>query len=194
MAKPKTQTQIEEISEQPQAVETMEQVEEVSPEDLAELDKQLTKPIETNTATASAAIAAQATQSKLRTIQEIEADLKKPIPDRFIKQLKAGPARGAKYVPWVVVQRILSYYAPGWSTHSIGFSTPVGTAVITELTIPTATGPVTRAGHGFEPHQTTNRTGEVKDTGFGGAPVVASAQAFKRSAVAYGLGRDLYPV
>jgi hypothetical protein len=169
----------------------MEQVEQVSAEELAALDEtikeQETHPLK------KAALNAQG-QLPLRTIQEIEADLSKPIPARFLRTLKFGPAKGATYVPWMIVEKLLSYYAPGWSTTSAGFSTPIGTTIITHLTIPTVTGPVTRAGHGFEAHQTTNAKGETKDTGFGGAAVVASRQAFKRASVAYGLGRDLYPV
>ncbi len=104
-----------------------------------------------------------------------------------------GAAKGASYIPWMFVEKYLDHFAPGWSTKSVGFSTPVGATIITELSIPTRTGIVTRAGHGFEAHQT-NSGGVVKDTGFGGAPVIASRQAFKRASVAFGLGRDLYPV
>jgi hypothetical protein len=185
-------TEEKEIKDQAKQVETVGDVDQVTEEELQEVDKTLkaSEPTEEEKIKQSALVS----QTQLRTIQEIEEDLKKPIPQKYIRVLTAGPARGAKYVPWMIVQRILSYYAPGWSTISTGFSTPIGVAIITQLTIPTATGPVTRAGHGFEAHQTTNRQGEIKDTGFGGAAVVASAQAFKRSSVAFGLGRDLYPV
>ena len=177
---------------EPKVVQTMEDVESVSPEELAALEESI-KEQEGQDATKKEALAVQG-QQPLRTIQEIEADLSKPIPERFLRTLKFGAAKGATYVPWMVVEKLLSFYAPGWSTTSEGFSTPVGTTIITHLSIPTATGVVTRAGHGFEAHQTTNAKGETKDTGFGGAAVIASRQAFKRAAVAFGLGRDLYPV
>jgi hypothetical protein len=160
-----------------------EDIEQVSAEELAQLDEDLNRTTNpaNNTTTAGAV--------PFRTIQEIEEDLKKPVPEKYVKTLTAGPAKGKSYIPWAVVQRMLSYYAPGWSTSSQAIDTPIGVGVITHLTIPTATGPVTRAGHGFEPHKTAGGN----NTGFGGAIVVASAQAFKRSAVSYGLGRDLYP-
>jgi hypothetical protein len=160
------------------------EIEEVSEAELQQLDESLKQeaPVNIHASKNSSA-------SAFRTIQEIETDLKKPVPSKFVKKLQAGPASGKSYIPWMVVQRILSFYAPGWSTTSSAVDTPVGVGVITHLTIPTATGPVTRAGHGFEPHLTNNG----KPTGYGGAIVVASAQAFKRSAVTYGLGRDLYP-
>jgi hypothetical protein len=177
---------------EPKVVETIEQVEELSPEEIQQFDEHLQEQSAT-TSPVSETLASQGS-SGFRTIQEIEADLKKPVPKQYLRKLNFGPAKGATYVPWMIVERMLSYYAPGWSTHSTGFSTPIGTTIITELTIPTATGPVTRAGHGFEPHQTVNAKGEVKDTGFGGAAIIASRQAFKRAAVAFGLARDLYPI
>jgi hypothetical protein len=174
-------------------VENVEQLEEVSEAELAEVDEILnSKLITPEQAEKKENLKMQS--NGLRTIQEIESDLKEPVPAKYLRKLNFGPAKGAVYVPWMIVERMLSFYAPGWSTTSEGFTTPIGTAIITHLTIPTSHGPVTRAGHGFEAHQTTNNKGETKDTGFGGAPVVASRQAFKRAAVAFGLARDLYPV
>jgi hypothetical protein len=183
-----------ESNEQVKEVETLEQVEEVTTEELEAVDKELqSRKDKTKDSVVSSALAAQGSVG-FKTIEQIEADLSKPLHPSHLKKLKFGSAKGATYVPWMIAEKYLSHFAPGWSTVSTGFSTPIGVAIIVELTIPTANGLVTRAGHGFEAHQTTNKDGITKDTGFGGAPVVASRQAFKRSAVAFGLGRDLYPV
>jgi len=178
--------------EEPKTVDSMEQVEEVSAEEVAQLEQEL-QAQKQESHPKSAALAAQSGQ--LRTIEEIIADLSKPIHPKYLRTLKFGSAKGATYIPWMFAEKYLDHFAPGWSTTSTGFSTPVGTCIIDHLTIPTANGAVTRAGHGFEAHQTVNKnTGEVKDTGFGGSAVIASRQAFKRAAVSFGLGRDLYPV
>ena len=141
-----------EVKEEPKVVETLEQVEQLSGEELQQFDQHLQ---EQETSPVAATLATQG-NIPLRSIQEIEEDLKKPVPQKYLRKLNFGPAKGATYVPWMIVERMLSYFAPGWSTRSTGFSTPIGTTIITELTIPTSGGPVTRAGHGFEPHQTTN--------------------------------------
>jgi hypothetical protein len=185
MAKKTTEQNVE-----PKVVETMEEVENISEEDLQQLDEEIQQQkAEADNDPKKSTIAAQ---SNLRTLGEIIDDLKKPIHPKFLKKLKVGGTT-ATYVPWLVIIKYLDHFAPGWSTRSEGFSTPIGATVVTHLTIPTSDfGPVTRAGHGFEAHQTTNFKGEIKNTGFGGAPVIASAQAFKRSAVAFSLGAFLY--
>jgi hypothetical protein len=180
-------------SPEPKTVETIEQVEEVSAEELAAVEADLQQQkAEAEAHPKSKALAAQS--GNLRTIEEIIADLSKPVHPKYLRTLKFGAAKGATYVPWMIVEKYLDHFAPGWSTTSTGFSTPIGTTIIDHLSIPTSNGPVTRAGHGFEAHQTTNAQGQTKDTGFGGAAIIASRQAFKRAAVAFGLGRDLYPV
>lgn len=181
------------LVEEPKPVESLEQVDDVSEAELKAVDEEIQKQKEqASTSPVTATLASQG-NSGYRTIQEIEADLSKPIHPKFLRQLKFGAAKGATYVPWPIVQKYLSHFAPGWETTSTGFSTPVGATIITHLTIPTATGKVTRVGHGFEAHQTTNSQGITKDTGFGGASIIASRQAFKRASVEFGLGKDLYP-
>jgi hypothetical protein len=191
MATKKDTKESPKVVEAPKVVETMEAVEDVSPQELQELENELKAKKEENDPK-SAALAAQSGQ--LRTIEEIIEDLSKPVHPKYLRKLQFGAAKGATYIPWMFVEKYLDHFAAGWSTSSEGFSTPIGTCIVTHLTIPTINGPVTRAGHGFEAHQTTNNQGVTKDTGFGGAPVVASRQAFKRASVSFGLGRDLYPV
>jgi hypothetical protein len=162
----------------------------MSPEEEAALNEELAKaeaaksqPADNKTAT----LVSQA--SNLRSIAEIERDLAKPIPARLLKSFrKAGQM--LTYIHWLTAQKFMSLYAPGWSKRVVSVSNVGdGAVVVVEVTVPTAEGPVTRGNVGYKAHKT---GAEGKDTGFGGAALVAERQAEKRAFADFGLARSLY--
>jgi hypothetical protein len=180
-----------EKEEQPQAAETMEDVENVTEADLKDVDEHL----KTQMASPTSQIIKDALkdQSGLRTLVEIISDLSKPLAPRHLKKLTKGPAAGSTYIPWPVIGKYLDFYAPGWEMRHTIVSDPYGNNVTTEITIPTSDfGKVTRAGVGFEPHVTNKGTDKEKLTGFGGSAPIASRMSSKRSAAEFGLGKYLY--
>jgi len=175
---------------EPKTVETIEEVESVSEEEMAELDKSLKEgPTEADKLKAEAL----KSQSQLRTLGEIIADLSKPIHPKYLKKLTAGGGKGATYIPWPVVGKYLDHFAPGWSMTQQVVTDDYGTNVVATIGIPTSDfGRVERSGVGFEPHVTNKGKANEKITGFGGAGPIASRQACKRSAAEFGLGKYLY--
>lgn len=119
-----------------------------------------------------------------RTLAEIIADLSKPLPDRFLKTKTKGGTQ-LTFITWRTAQRLLDYYAPGWSgsvTHIALSADRV--AVSYAISIPTADGGiVTRSATGTE---------DEDDSGWGDPVTNAEQQAFKRAAARFGLALYLY--
>jgi hypothetical protein len=164
----------------------------MSAEDEAVLNEELTKHREEGTI--DPLIATKIAQSNLKSIVEIETNLSKPIPPRLLKVFTAGPAKGLSYIHWLTAQKFLSLYAPGWSSRitliqPVGDELGGGVVVGVEISIPAQEGLVTRGNVGYKTYKTGR---EQKDTGFGGAALVAQRQAFKRAAAEFGLARGLY--
>jgi hypothetical protein len=170
----------------------------MSEEDEKALNEELAK--QKDEGTTDPRIDTKIAQAKLKSIAEIEADLSKPIPPRLLKTMPGrGGGKQLSYIHWLTAQKFLSLYAPGWSSR-VTFVDPVGdeekggVVVGVEVSIPTQEGIVTRGNVGYKAYKTgkDKQTGEAKDTGFGGAALVAQRQAFKRAAADFGLARGLY--
>jgi hypothetical protein len=141
--------------------------------------------------------------SKLRTLDEIIADLSKPIPPQFLTEKTKGGTKLTVFT-WVIAQRFLDLYAPGWQN----FNTPVlsneRVVVDCKLCIPTSDmGLVCRAATGddsededevpdFEtPEAKKKWEQEQRGRQFGSPVTRAEGQAFKRAATRFGFGLHL---
>ncbi len=172
--------------------ETIEEIENVSADELAEVEATL----QSDNPSKAEQLTNQtlAAQTKLRTLAEIIADLSKPLPNRHLKKLTKGAAAGSTYIPWPIAVKYMDFKAPGWESHIQVSDSEYGSTIVTAITVPTADfGKVTRSDVGFEPHVTNRGAANEKLTGFGGASPIASRQSFKRAAaLGWGLGRYLY--
>jgi hypothetical protein len=181
----------EKTTETTTEIETLDNVDEVTEKELQDVDATL--QAQTTTPADEIKNEALRTQPALRTLAEIVTDLSKPLAPRHLKQLTAGPARGATYIPWPIVGKYLDFFAPGWSMSLTVTENAYGSNVVAEISIPTSDfGFVSRAGVGFEPYVTNKGKENEKMTGFGGSAPIASRQASKRSAAEFGLGKYLY--
>ena len=118
-----------------------------------------------------------------RTLSEIEADLRKPIPDKLIKTRKQGGTT-IRYISWNDAVKIMSYYASGWSSEITRVDSIGGKLVITtKVSIPTKDGIVSRESTGQE---------NEEFSGYGDSSSNAEAQSLKRCFSRFGLGLHLY--
>ena len=129
----------------------------------------------------------------LRSILEIQTDLKKPIPDKFLEK-RVGPGGGKPltYWPWQVGVRAFDRYAPGWG---LEFSPPVivegHVSIVAKLFIPCLEAPYpgyfrSSTGGDYE-----NSDEAKRSKGFD--PVLdAERQAMKRAMSNWGFGFYLY--
>lgn len=118
-----------------------------------------------------------------RPIQEIIADLTKPVAERHLKTRKQGGSE-LTYIEWHTAVKYLDHLAPGWSYYvkSIQLVGKLVT-VIASISIPCKEGVVTREATGCE---------EADAKGYGDACSNAEAMALKRAASKFGLARNLY--
>jgi hypothetical protein len=117
-----------------------------------------------------------------RPINDIVADLSKPIPDRFLKK-KTVSNTDLLFIPWHAATKLLDYYAPGWQYH-IRFEHIAGKVVaIASLSIHAREGVITREASGYEDDDYEK---------FGDPFSNASSMALRRAAAHFGLGRHLY--
>ena len=115
-----------------------------------------------------------------RTLAEIISDLSREIPARFLGAKQKGNQKITIY-SWMVVQRFLDHYAPGWSGRATPVLSTERVACSYELCIPTAdAGVVCRAATGDDQ--------EDDDEGWGSPMTRAEGQAFKRAAARFGFG------
>lgn len=117
-----------------------------------------------------------------RPINEIVADLSKPIPDSLLRERKQG-GQTLTYIPWFNATKLLDYYAPGWS-YSIEFHHIKDKVVaIATIIIKAAEGSITRQASGNE---------DDDKEGFGDPFSNSESMALRRAASKFGLGRYLY--
>lgn len=119
-----------------------------------------------------------------RPINDIIADLSKPIPASMLHSKRQG-GNDITFIPWYNATRILDYYAPGW-TYEITQVREVGeqqVAIFVRLSIPAAEGIIYREASGIEDDT-------VK--GYGDPTSNAESMALRRAAAKFGLGRYLY--
>src|SRR5262245_11686450 len=118
-----------------------------------------------------------------RPLAEIQSDLRKEIPAGMLKTKPAGKGEVA-YIPWHKVIDILDWFAPSW-TQEIRSINGSGnqTIVVIRITIPAAEGNFFREAGGIEDDEVTS---------YGDTSSNASAQALRRAAAMFGLGKYLY--
>jgi hypothetical protein len=132
----------------------------------------------------------------LRSIQDIIADLSKPINPKHIKDKQQGGTK-LKFIPWYFAVKYLDRYAPGWSYDiEIGpvmqapikqpndKKTPRGKVFVkATISIPCSEGVVHRSATGME---------DDVVTGYGDPSSNAESMALRRAAAKFGLGISLY--
>lgn len=117
-----------------------------------------------------------------RPFNEIQADLIRPLPDGFISWFQKK-STWIPYLTWIDANLILDYIAPGWSCDIS--ENQIGDRVVVKcsLSLLCAEGTVTRSSLGSD---------ELADEHFGGPLPDSESQAFRRSAVRFGLSLYLY--
>ena len=119
---------------------------------------------------------------KSKTLAEILADFRKPVPEKYISEKDTGKFK-AKYIQHATLRDLLDYYAPGWSS-SLRIEHIGGKVYVTvTLTIVGSDGSLSREGIG-------NEDDVVR--GYGDPSSNASAMAHRRAAMSLGLGRNLW--
>jgi hypothetical protein len=127
--------------------------------------------------------AATAAPLSLRSINEIIADLSKPIAERHLKTRKQG-GQTLTYISWDVAVRYLDHFAGAWS-FEIRSVTAIGDrcVVTARISIPCLEGVVSREATGTEDEEL---------RGYGDPSSNAEAMALKRAVAKFGLGLYLY--
>jgi len=173
---------------------TVDTNEQINPD---ELPLSAADEAELNAAAAeeAAALASQnnpdAKAQSLPTCAAMREMLSRPIPPRLLKKMRNyGGGGEITYIHWLTAKKFMDLRSPGWQYFVRGIVvTEIGVAVHTEVRVPCSDGVIVGSGVGFEPHR---QGKDNKPTGFGGAPVVAERQSFKRSCAMLGLGANLY--
>lgn len=139
--------------------------------------------METTSPTPAVEVVSRAPRS--RTLAAILSDFKRAIPERLLRTKKV-PGKGgfeATYCHHTTIRDLLDYYAPGWEW-SLRVYEAKGLLYITgTLTIHGSDGSISRDGVGNE---------DSELDGFGDPSSNAEAQALRRAAMAFGLGRALW--
>ncbi|KAL3675157.1 hypothetical protein R1sor_025105 [Riccia sorocarpa] len=120
-----------------------------------------------------------------RPLAEILRDMNKRVPDKVLK-VRMDEGVPLKYIPWYHANRMLSFYAPGWSgeVRSITFSSDGKTvSVVYRVTIRGLDGEAWRESSG---------TATLDDVHFGDPVQKAEGMAFRRACARFGLGLYLY--
>lgn len=134
-----------------------------------------------------------------RTWDEIHADLRRRLADKYIHRLKAPGS--PRYIEWTTAHNVLDYYAPGWSKEVTHIVQSEGRLVVAvRLTIPCRDGDVTFSSTGSEnttyvDKKTYDANSDLYPTrfeGYGEPCTNAEQQAFKRAAAQAGVGYHLY--
>ncbi|KAJ7567019.1 hypothetical protein O6H91_02G128700 [Diphasiastrum complanatum] len=115
-----------------------------------------------------------------RPLAEILRDMNKRVPDKVIK---TRYDRGAvlKYIPWYHANRMLSFYAPGWSgeVRSITYSADGKTVTVVYR--------VTLRGSDGEAYRESTGTSFLDDVQYGDPVQKAEGMAFRRACARFGL-------
>jgi len=120
-----------------------------------------------------------------RPLAEILRDMNKRVPDKVLKT-RNDEGVVLKYIPWYHANRMLSFYAPGWSgeVRSIIFSGDGSSvSVVYRVTIRGSDGESWRESSG---------TTAMADTSYGDPVQKAEGMAFRRACARFGLGLYLY--
>ncbi|KAG6552263.1 hypothetical protein Mapa_006113 [Marchantia paleacea] len=120
-----------------------------------------------------------------RPLAEILRDMNKRVPDKVLK-VRMDEGVPLKYIPWYHANRMLSFYAPGWSgeVRNITFSSDGKTvSVVYRVTIRGLDGEAWRESSG---------TATLDDVHFGDPVQKAEGMAFRRACARFGLGLYLY--
>ena len=119
----------------------------------------------------------------LRSIEDIIADLSRPVNPRRLRARKQG-GKQITYLPWYQAVKYLDHYAPGWS-YEVRSVTTVGNAVAitVRISIPCAEGIVWREAAGYE---------LLNVKGYGDPTSNAESMALRRAAAKFGLCLYLY--
>ncbi len=119
-----------------------------------------------------------------KTLAEILADLRIDVPERLISEKDTGTYK-AKYLKHTVVRDLLDYLAPGWHS-TLRIFDASGTIYVTcALTIVGSDGTITREGIGNEKDQLSSKE-------YGDPSSNSHAQALRRAAMEFGLGRSFW--
>jgi hypothetical protein len=118
-----------------------------------------------------------------RSINDIIADLRKPIAAEHLKQKKAG-GNQITFLPWYNAIKYLDFFAPGWSYRITGVHhAGQNVVVVAEISIPTSDGVITRQATGIE---------DDDKEGYGDPSSNAESMALRRAAAKFGLALYLY--
>ncbi|CAM6030215.1 unnamed protein product [Sphagnum balticum] len=120
-----------------------------------------------------------------RPLAEILRDMNKRVPEKVLK-VKNDNGASLKYIPWYHANRMLSFYAPGWSgeIRSITFAADSSTVTVVYR--------VTIRGSDGEAWRESSGTASVNDIHFGDPVQKAEGMAFRRACARFGLGLYLY--
>lgn len=118
-----------------------------------------------------------------RSIQDIVADLSKPVAQRHLSTRKQG-GKDITFISWHHAENYLDHYAAGWRKEIKEVMHIAGKVAMTvRLTIPCLEGEVYREATGFE----------EEDKGDYGDPFSnAESMALRRACANFGFGRYLY--
>lgn len=127
-----------------------------------------------------------------RTYGEIQADLRKPIPAKYL-DTKRKQGNNLTFITWYHCCHILDHYAPGWEGRITETRFTEDRIFVTySLTIHGADRSVTREATGTEVLKELDKEGKIREIAYGDPSSNASSMAFRRAAAAHGLGRYLY--
>ena len=116
---------------------------------------------------------------KLRQVEDV---ISRPLPGSMLGTRKQG-GKEITFIPWHVVNSVLSKYAPGWQFQITKLEkTENRLFLVGRLSIPTADGLVSRDATGTE----------QLDTKFSDPSSKAESMAFRRASARFGLGLYLY--
>jgi hypothetical protein len=118
-----------------------------------------------------------------RSINDIIADLRQPIPERHLKSKRKGNT-DLMFLPWYRAVKYLDWYAPGWSYEIRNVYEVGGKLVMTvRISIIAAEGVFFREASGQEDEDVNS---------FGDSSSNAESMALRRAASKFGLGLFLY--
>ena len=126
-------------------------------------------------------------QQDVRSINDIIADLSKPIKARHLRQ-KVRAGQRLDFIPWYHAVKYLDLYAPGWSyaVRSVTWNTEGRLVLTVRLTVPCLEGVVYRDATGTEEEP------EEGERMYGDPSSNAESMALRRAAAKFGLGLYLY--
>jgi len=136
--------------------------------------------------------ASEATSTR-RSLEEILADLEKPIKPRHLETKRKGGDE-LTYCPWYRTKRYLDHYTNGhWSKDVKLHTTDRRIFVTVCITIDAADATATRSATGTELlYEVDEDTGELSEIPYGDPSSNAESMAFRRACANFGLGQDLY--